>query len=552
MIQNFGKLAERLGMVQNREQIGECLFDFIEQSVDIPYFNIFLYDFTESRLVSVCCKGFTREQQLQGEQTVMDRHPGTAFKTVQIVDIPDVHNPADVVFVSSPRDFSPNSSLAIPICSDDKPLGVLTMASEVQGYFTQQHKDVILSACNVAGIAYRNMLRIQEQKKLLRQLLDAKKEAEIANDEKSLFLANVSHELRTPIHGIQGLIDLSHQTVDEIQKESYLRFMSQTLGQLQSVVEDLLDVSTIQSGRFVIRNSWFRLQDVIPGLVAEFSGLAQKKGLGFVPEMDDAPYVEVQADSSRLRQVLSVILSNAIKYTKTGAITFGADCSITGDIKQLHFSISDTGLGISDQDLPYIFEPFYRSSDEEKRAEKGTGLGLAVCKQILEQLGGSIEVTTKIGEGSCFDLLFQLPCRPTQNAAIPEPKTSSELHGKTVLVAEDSEVNQMVLSNILEQFGMEVLISSNGEEAWQITRQKRVDLLILDLQMPIMTGQEAIRAIRADGVNTPAIALTANSDKLEEQDCLASGFQQYVSKPFNTSSMQRLMADLMDDHTVNV
>ena len=545
MIQAFGTLAERLGTVQNREQIGDCLFDFIEQTIAIPYFTVFLFDFDESRLVSVRAKGFTREQQLSGEKTALDRHPGVAFKTGEVVDIPDISQPNDVIHVTSPRSFDPKSCLVIPIMSDDKSLGGLTMASEKTHFFSQEHKEVISSSCNVVGIAYRNLMREQEQQNLMAQLIEAKKEAEIANEEKTLFLANVSHELRTPIHGVRGLIDLSNQTDDHEEKDSYLRFMSQSLGQLQNVVEDLLDVSTLQSGRFVMRRSWFHLQDLIPGVVAEFSALAQQKGLGFKTEMAPPPPLEIQADVSRLRQVLSAILSNAVKYTPSGHITFSAECAQKGTQKELRFSIRDTGMGISDVDLPYIFEPFFRSADESKRSEMGTGLGLAVCMQIIEKLEGEISVSSELGKGSRFDIAFQFPCREAKTEAQSPASDANVLKGRTVLVAEDSKVNQMVISYILQQFGMEVEMCADGQEAWQMSRQKTFDLIVLDLQMPVMDGVTALRAMRADGLTTPTIALTANSDAEEEGECLSAGFQYYGSKPFDTISLKKTMAELI-------
>ena len=551
-ITSYGVLAEKLGNAQTRDDIAEVLFEFIEQNAPMPFMGFYLYDAEQQKLLNVKGKGFTDEQRAKAEESVMDRHPGKAFRENRVLWIPDTRDKTADQHVTSPRDFEVRSALVIPVCSDEKALGVLTLASDKVRYFSEQMRDIMCSACNITGIAYRNIMRMQEQRSLMAELLKAKREAELANSEKSLFLANVSHELRTPIHGIRGLIDLTRKAHDPVQKDSYISFASQSLEQLENVVEDLLDISMSQGGRLLLKDEWFSLEGIMPGLMIEFSNQASSKGLAFHTEMPEALGMEVKADPTRLRQALSILLNNAIKYTPSGSVTFSGDCLISDGTKELVMAVEDTGMGISEEDLPQIFDPFFRSNDQEKNSLKGTGLGLAVCKEIVERLGGTIHATSRPGKGSRFEIRLSLPCRPKDPAAhmATEVQSSVDLTGKRILVAEDSEVNQLVLANILESFGVELFMVSNGEQAWQTLRATQVDLIIMDLQMPSMNGIDAMKAIRADGNPVPAIALTANSDHLERDRCLQAGFNEYVSKPFETSAMQTLMGRLLEEAKV--
>ncbi len=551
-ITSYGILAEKLGNAQTRDDIAEVLFEFIEQNAPMPFMGFYLYDAEQQKLLNVKGKGFTDEQRAKAEESVMDRHPGKAFRENRVLWIPDTRDKTADQHVTSPRDFEVRSALVIPVCSDEKALGVLTLASDKVRYFSEHMRDIMCSACNITGIAYRNVVRMQEQRSLMAELLKAKREAELANSEKSLFLANVSHELRTPIHGIRGLIDLMRKAQDPVQKDSYISFASQSLAQLENVVEDLLDISMSQGGRLLLKDEWFSLEGMMPGLMVEFSNQASSKGLAFNTEMPEALDMEVKADPTRLRQALSILLNNAIKYTPSGHVTFTGACVIADGTKELVLAVEDTGMGITEEELPLIFDPFFRSYNQEKNNLKGTGLGLAVCKEIVERLGGSISAHSNPGKGSRFEIHLSLPCRPKDPAAhmTQDASPQYDLTGKRILVAEDSEVNQLVLAHILESFGVELFMVSNGEQAWQTLRATQVDLIIMDLQMPSMNGIDAMKAIRADGNPVPAIALTANSDHLERDRCLQAGFNEYVSKPFETNAMQALMGRLLEEAPV--
>lgn len=551
-ITSYGILAEKLGNAQTRDDIAEVLFEFIEQNAPMPFMGFYLYDAEQQKLLNVKGKGFTDEQRAKAEESVMDRHPGKAFRENRVLWIPDTRDKTADQHVTSPRDFEVRSALVIPVCSDEQAIGVLTMASDKVRYFSEQMRDIMSSACNITGIAYRNIMRMQEQRSLMTELLKAKREAELANSEKSLFLANVSHELRTPIHGIRGLIDLTRKAQDPVQKDSYISFASQSLEQLENVVGDLLDISMSQGGRLLLKDEWFSLEDVLPGLMTEFSNQASSKGLAFNTEMPEALGMEVKADPTRLRQALSILLNNAIKYTPSGHVAFTGACVIADGSKELVLAVEDTGMGITEEELPLIFDPFFRSYNQEKNNLKGTGLGLAVCKEIVERLGGSISAHSNPGKGSRFEIHLSLPCRPKDPAAhmTQDASPQYDLTGKRILVAEDSEVNQLVLAHILESFGVELFMVSNGEQAWQTLRATQVDLIIMDLQMPSMKGIDAMKAIRADGNPVPAIALTANSDHLERDRCLHAGFNEYVSKPFETNAMQALMGRLLEEAQV--
>lgn len=546
MIREFGKLAEQLGTVQSAREIGMVVGDFIESVLQINHVSLFLYDHKLGRLKIMWSKGFQPEELQLAEASAHERHPGMVFERNELSWNNDVSSPEGIPHVNTPRSFRVNSNLTIPVASDEKPLGVLTMASDQIGYFKEIHVDMMRSACNIVGIAYRNLLRMEEQQRLLRDLLEAKREAEQANEAKTLFLANVSHELRTPIHGIKGLLHLASSTEDNIKRGEYASYMSDSLVQLETVVSDLLDISMLQTGRFLVRNEWFRLDDFLPGILAEFRAQAEEKGLALRDHIDHPSGLEVWADKGRLRQVLSILIQNAIKYTPSGWVQLKAVLNSNGESSALFFQVKDSGIGIDDNDLRHIFDPFYRVNGSDAERAKGTGLGLAVCQQITQKMGGSVHVESELGQGTVFSLTFHFPTRSAIPNALPLVESD---HNFRVLIAEDNEVNQLIMTNLMQDWEVDFALAENGNEAVSRAALFQPDIILMDLNMPEKNGFEALFAIREAGMNMPIIAFTANMDSKEEARCKAAGFAAYFSKPFEEEALKSLITGLLRQGT---
>jgi PAS domain S-box-containing protein len=399
---------------------------------------------------------------------------------------------------------------------------------------------------------------IQEQ-----QLIAARDEAQTARSMQELFLANMSHEIRTPMNGIQGMTDLLLETPLTGQQREFAGVIKRSVNNLLVIVNDVLDFSKIKAGKLAIEKIEFRLKDVLDNIFAMFEHRMKQHGLGWQVDIDPAIPGVLRGDPYRLNQVLINLVGNALKFTETGRIRVGVrlqeDATVMADRQDravgrviLAFSVSDTGIGIPESSLPHIFDHFSQAGLDISRRYGGTGLGLAICQQLLQLQGGDITVTSAEGKGTTFD--FQLPYEYEElhPAAAPVPTVladySSCLAGRRFLVAEDNEVNQQLVDHVLKRGGGEVQLTGNGEEALEHLRQgKQYDLIIMDLQMPVMDGYAATRAIRGElGMDTPIIAMTATALVGERLRCFEVGMNDYMTKPFEFAELYKRILSLLD------
>jgi PAS domain S-box-containing protein len=399
---------------------------------------------------------------------------------------------------------------------------------------------------------------IQEQ-----QLIAARDEAQTARSMQELFLANMSHEIRTPMNGIQGMTDLLLETPLTGQQREFAGVIKRSVNNLLVIVNDVLDFSKIKAGKLAIEKIEFRLKDVLDNIFAMFEHRMKQHGLGWQVDIDPAIPGVLRGDPYRLNQVLINLVGNALKFTETGRIRVGVrlqeDATVMADRQDravgrviLAFSVSDTGIGIPESSLPHIFDHFSQAGLDISRRYGGTGLGLAICQQLLQLQGGDITVTSAEGKGTTFD--FQLPYEYEElhPAAAPVPTVladySSCLAGRRFLVAEDNEVNQQLVDHVLKRGGGEVQLTGNGEEALEHLRQgKQYDLIIMDLQMPVMDGYAATRAIRGElGMDTPIIAMTATALVGERLRCFEVGMNDYMTKPFEFAELYKRILSLLE------
>lgn len=369
----------------------------------------------------------------------------------------------------------------------------------------------------------------------------AKKMADDLNAQKDTFIANMSHEIRTPIHAIIGFTDLLLEKNLPEEFSSKLEAIKLAGDTLLYLVNDLLDLSKIEAGLLQIEHLPYRLEEAVRDVFGMLRLKAAQKGLQFdyhvgpnLPEM-------VVGDKNRLIQILINLLGNAIKFTHHGAVHLDLrNEPPTGEPSNLHFTISDTGIGISKEKLDLIFERFTQAEANTSRKYGGTGLGLNISRLLIEKQGGWIRVESEPGKGSRFE--FSLPCKIYFNESFAAaPLRESDQPNKSsarILMCEDNELNQRLVQSLFRNTPYQLDLAVNGIEGLNLLASKAYDLVLMDIQMPEMDGYQAIRAIRTDLKSAvPVIALTAHSMVAEREKCLSLGMNDYLSKPFKKEAL---------------
>ncbi|ELK3678604.1 response regulator [Vibrio fluvialis] len=389
-----------------------------------------------------------------------------------------------------------------------------------------------------------------EHKEALQKLVDlktrelkiAQQQAEQANQSKSQFLAMMSHELRTPLNAVLGLIDLLRDDSDAYQQEM-LEQMENSAELLLVIINDILDLSRIESGHFELQRHWISLSKKLQHALEYHSQVAQAKDIKFNVKASICEQFEYWVDSVRLTQILFNIIGNAIKFTHQGFV----DVSLVTARDRLEIEVRDSGIGIDNERIEHLFSPFIQADTSITRNYGGTGLGLAITKHLVELMGGTIKVNSKLGEGSLFTISIPLESRSTaavnENAGqLSDTKTYDALdNNKHILVVEDTKTNQMVIQLLLNRMGYNVTIANNGKHAIEIIEKNRsFDLIFMDISMPIMDGIQATRILRSQRLTTPIIALTAHSMNSDHQNCLAAGMNDIVLKPIRSKELQRI------------
>ncbi len=394
---------------------------------------------------------------------------------------------------------------------------------------------------------------ISERKKQDKALENAVKNAELANKAKGLFLANMSHEIRTPMNAIIGMSYLALQTDLNEKQKNYINKVNSSAEALLRLLNDILDFSKIEANKLDIEIKDFSLDEVLMAVTDLISFSADQKGLELIVNIDEDIPNTLMGDALRLRQVIVNFASNAIKFTQEGKVTI--DIVLLGKTKGavvLGFTISDTGIGMTEKQKKNLFKAFTQADISTTRKYGGTGLGLAITGQLVDLMGGSVDVKTKLDKGSSFSfcLNFKIGKDPQDKIITPSTKNSSTennetnmLHGAHILLVEDNKFNQEVASSLLQMHGMSSDIAENGEQALICLEKNIYDGVLMDCQMPIMDGYSATEKIREKwGNDLPIIAMTANVMTSEIDRTKQVGMNDYIAKPINVSVMIKTMA----------
>lgn len=389
----------------------------------------------------------------------------------------------------------------------------------------------------VTGVLFYLLL-----KRHLDRLRKAEKEAKESDRLKTSFLQNISHEIRTPMNGIIGFASLlEHEHLNEEQKKEYIKIITRSSKQLLSVVNDVLDISMIQSGNIKVSNDVTNINDLLEEIYSVFKPRIKPEIRFILTKGLDNKSVVVLTDVAKLRQILFNLLSNALKFTDQGYIEFGYY------IKQnkLKFYVEDTGIGIKKELHEKIFDRFQKADNNVMKLYDGVGLGLAICKGNVDLLGGKIGVESEEGKGSRF--YFTIPYISDLKNAVQSPEehiTTSLKENSVILVVEDDKANINYIKEILKRAGINFAVAENGQQAVEMCRnQKNIFLVLMDLKMPVMDGYQATRQIKNFRADLPIVAQTAFAFEEEKQKVLDSGFDNYISKPFNREELLRIIKE---------
>ncbi len=383
-----------------------------------------------------------------------------------------------------------------------------------------------------------------------RELRRAKEAAEASNRAKSRFLAAMSHEIRTPLNGILGMNALmlgGSLNAEQRQQAELIRSSGQSL---LTIINDILDLSKVEAGHFTLDIVDFDPKAAVHEVTSLLAVRAQGKGLRLSTRIAAGVPPRLRGDPSRLRQVIFNLVGNAVKFTERGGVEVDVSAAPLGaDRCELRIQVVDTGIGIAADALPAIFEPFQQADASTARRYGGTGLGLTLCREIVDRMQGRIEVQSREGMGSVFTVRLPLPLAPTPLPAVPPPTVAepaaSSAEGLNILVAEDNAVNQVLMKGILRQLGHRCDIVADGAAAVAQVQVGSYDLVLMDAQMPGMDGLTAARAIRAldtPVARIPIIAVTANAMADDRNAYLSGGMDDYVSKPIDIAQLARTLA----------
>jgi len=453
---------------------------------------------------------------------------------------------------------------------------VLAMNSDGETFIETRHKRIdgrvtpvevkIVRLDTDSGTLFLGIARDITDRKLTEEaLLRAKEQAEAATRTKSEFLANMSHEIRTPMNGIFGMLQLLQTTIlDEEQKE-YAEVAIDSTKNLLSLISDILDYSKVEAGKLEIVEGVFVFSELCRSIPSIFKDQINKKNINFAIDIAQNVPQKVVGDAGRIRQVLFNLVGNSIKFTESGVVKVKIEAikALSIDNLKLYFSISDTGIGIPEDRIPDLFMPFTQIDGSLTRKYQGTGLGLSIVKRLVALMGGDVSIQSKLGQGTTVNFYIQVGVPAFENFTSDYPLITEESVVNNslahqiklkILLVEDDEVSQDASRLLLEKYGAKITCAWNGEEAFQAVSTEKFDLILMDVQMPIMDGVTATKKIR--GLNDhskgiPIIAMTAHVMAGDKEKFVSAGMNDYIAKPVEITALKRVISDVMRKTSAN-
>jgi len=444
---------------------------------------------------------------------------------------------------------------------------LMATVSEEEDY-SQRFVDDVIEDVNKLGQAFNRMLTmIQDREERLRRAIndleEARDSAQAAVRSKSAFMANMSHEIRTPMNGILGMTSLISRTDMTEQQTRYFSTVEDSAQSLLLVIDDLLDFSELESGRMALVEEPYSPKELLASVDTFFSEMAKEKAIDLSISMQMNVPEKVLGDARRVRQVLLNLVGNALKFTEKGSVAVTVTQRSEGPANLLRVSVTDTGIGIAESKHSQLFSEFFQADFSSTRRVGGTGLGLAISKRLVNLMGGTIDFHSRLDEGSTF--WFEVPIHETvanpfsrslrsavkQVAAEDYKEEHALFPAETgVLVAEDSEVNQLIIKEMLGLYGLKPDIVSNGKEAVTAFENKAYVLVLMDIQMPVMDGVEATRQIKelqGHGVNRDCaiVGLSAHATRGDRSKYLSIGMVDYLTKPIDLARLKRMLDEFI-------
>jgi PAS domain S-box-containing protein len=422
--------------------------------------------------------------------------------------------------------------MGVPLKVESNTIGVMCLQDyHDENKFSQEDLYVLDFIANQIAIALQRRM-------MLDNLIIARQKAEEAAQAKQIFMSTMSHEIRTPLNEVIGITNLLLQGNPRDDQMDFIKTLKFSGNHLLTLVNDVLDYNKMESGKIVFEQTQFNLGNFLDEIMRSYSFRSKAKHLNFEIRKDNEIPMEVVGDPIRLNQILSNLLSNALKFTNQGSIIVGVkEIRRAGNKSKIEFSVTDSGIGIPKEKHSQIFESFTQASPDTTRQYGGTGLGLAICKKLIELQGGTITIDSQPGKGSTFKFTITLGISQSGISGTSEsPENYSGLEGKKILIAEDNRINFFVANKFLVGWGITVAHAENGQKALEMLEIEDFDLILMDLHMPVMDGIEASRIIRKSDNDrirtTPIVALTAaimseNHDKID-----GLTINDYVLKPF--------------------